>query len=122
MEANGQQTKHFSDLIEDSYKKWNDTRVILDGGTGTGKSYFILNILSKYADTEGKRVLYLCNRSPLKEKIYHEAKKMNLLETVTVITYQKLADLIQKKEPVPDTEYVVADECHYFTEDALFNE
>ena len=55
MEANGQQTKHFSDLIEDSYKKWNDTRVILDGGTGTGKSYFILNILSKYADTEGKR-------------------------------------------------------------------
>ena len=122
MEANGQQTKHFSDLIEDSYKKWNDTRVILDGGTGTGKSYFILNILSKYADTEGKRVLYLCNRSPLKEKIYHEAKEMNLLETVTVITYQKLADLIQKKEPVPDAEYVVADECHYFTEDALFNE
>ena len=97
MEANGQQTKHFSDLIEDSYKKWNDTRVILDGGTGTGKSYFILNILSKYADTEGKRVLYLCNRSPLKEKIYHEAKKMNLLETVTVITYQKLADLHTKK-------------------------
>lgn len=35
--------KRFSDLIEDKYKSWKDTRIILDGGTGSGKTYFVLN-------------------------------------------------------------------------------
>ena len=34
--------KRFSELIGDTYKSWKDTRIILDGGTGTGKTYFVL--------------------------------------------------------------------------------
>ena len=34
--------KYFSELIGDVYKSWDNTRVILDGGTGTGKTYFTL--------------------------------------------------------------------------------
>lgn len=41
--------KRFSDLIEDKYKSWKDTRIILDGGTGSGKTYFVLNKIGKYA-------------------------------------------------------------------------
>ena len=36
--ANGKQRMYFSDLIGEKYKSWNNTKVILDGGTGSGKS------------------------------------------------------------------------------------
>lgn len=57
---------NFSELIGDVYKSWDNTRVILDGGTGTGKTYFTLNVLGKYAQQNNKIILYLCNRSKLK--------------------------------------------------------
>lgn len=45
---------NFSELIGDVYKSWDNTRVILDGGTGTGKTYFTLNVLGKYAQQNNK--------------------------------------------------------------------
>ena len=50
MESNSNQKEHkyFSELIGDSYKEWENTRIILEGGTGTGKTYFIMNILTFY--------------------------------------------------------------------------
>lgn len=120
--ANEKQKITFSMLIEDKYKTWKNTKVILDGGTGTGKTYFVLNILGKYAEQQRKSILYLCNRSALKGQTEHDVLSMKLKETVTVMTYQTLQNKIRNKKQIPEFDYIVADECHYFTNDALFNE
>ena len=120
--ANEKQKITFSMLIEDKYKTWENTKVILDGGTGTGKTHFVLNTLGKYAEQQGKSILYLCNRSALKGQTEHDVLSMKLKETVTVMTYQTLQNKIRNKKQIPEFDYIVADECHYFTNDALFNE
>lgn len=66
--------KRFSDLIEDKYKSWKDTRIILDGGTGSGKTYFVLNKIGKYAKECNCKILYLCNRSKLRDQTYGDIK------------------------------------------------
>lgn len=47
--------KYFSDLIGESYKNWVNTKIIFDGGTGSGKTYFIINILGVYAKKNKKK-------------------------------------------------------------------
>ena len=59
--ANGKQ-KWVSDIIKDDYKKWKNEFIILDCGTGCGKSYFCLHILGNYIKRQHKKMLYLCNR------------------------------------------------------------
>lgn len=118
--ANG--SKNFTELVGDTYSTWDDTKIIFDGGTGTGKTYFILNILGRYAKERKKRMLYLCNRSELKNQTYTDVKKLNLRSTVYVTTYQALQNKIKDHAKLSHYDYIVADECHYFTNDALFNE
>ena len=110
----------FTNVIGDGYKAWSNTSVILDGGTGTGKTHFIIHVLAEFAATEKKTVLYLCNRTELCRQIYGELSE-DLKSTVRVVTYQALAYQIIRDEPVPQYDYIVADECHYFTADANFN-
>lgn len=114
--------KRFSDLIGDKYKSWKDTRIILDGGTGSGKTYFVLNKIGKYAKECNCKILYLCNRSKLRDQTYGDIKKLKLQDTVIVMTYQSLQNRIKHKDTFPHYDYIIADECHYFTNDALFNE
>ena len=114
--------KRFSDLIEDKYKSWKDTRIILDGGTGSGKTYFVLNKIGKYAKECNCKILYLCNRSKLRDQTYGDIKKLKLQDTVIVMTYQSSQNRIKHKDTFPHYDYIIADECHYFTNDALFNE
>ena len=122
--ANGEAKRiRFSDLIGSNHTTWEDTRIILDGGTGTGKTYFILRVLAPYARLLGKRILYLCNRKKLKEQVKPEIGKRHLKDTVTAMTYQALETSLNKdSNSIPFYDYIVADECHYFTNDALFNE
>lgn len=121
--ANGnKKEKYFSDIIGTSYKDWKNTQVIFDGGTGTGKTYFIVNILGKYARETGKKIIYLCNRSKLKKQTYENVEALNLQDVIYVTTYQALQSKIKGKKEVGYFDYIISDECHYFTNDALFNE
>lgn len=121
--SNGVQTKYFSDLIGDAYKTWSNEHVILDGGTGTGKTTFIINVLAKSAKSEGKKMLYLCNRKKLLEQIKAAVSKANVSDTVAITTYQHIeSDLKKKKGEIGKFDYIVADESHYFSNDAIFNE
>lgn len=36
------------DLIQDNYEYWSNDTYILNGATGSGKTYFILNKLGTY--------------------------------------------------------------------------
>jgi len=58
-----------SEFIGENYKDWNlGSTVILDAYTGSGKTYFVSNILLPYAIKKGKKIVYFCNRRALKEQ------------------------------------------------------
>lgn len=113
---------YLSDLILDKYKTWNKEFIVFDGGTGSGKSYFCIHVLGKYAKEQNKKVFYLCNRRKLRKQIYNEVKRLGLQNTIYVMSYQLLQENIQKGCKYPFFDYIIADECHYFTTDAKFNE
>jgi len=113
---------YLSDLILDKYKTWNKEFIVFDGGTGSGKSYFCIHILGKYAKEHNKKILYLCNRRKLRKQVYNEVKRLGLQNIIYVISYQLLQKNIQKGHKYPFYDYIIADECHYFTTDAKFNE
>lgn len=109
---------YLSDIIGEEYKSWNNEKVILDCGTGRGKTYFIINSLCLYAAEKNKSVLYLCNRIKLIEQIKNNVERIGLLN-VDVISYQR----IQKEKTFRDKhyDYIIADEVHYILDDASFN-
>lgn len=119
--ANGKQ-KWVSNIIGTDYKNWKNEFVILDCGTGSGKTYFCLHILGIYAKNQNKKILYLCNRRKLRNQIFDEIKRLRLLNVIYVTSYQALQRDIQDGKKIPYYDYIVADECHYFTTDAKFNE
>lgn len=120
--SNSSQRIWVSNIIGTDYKRWKNEFVILDCGTGCGKSYFCLHILGSYAKSQKKKILYLCNRSKLRKQVYEEAKRLKLLNVIIVTSYQKLQRDIQDGKIIPFFDYIVADECHYFTTDATFND
>lgn len=119
--ANGKQN-YVSDLIGEDYKKWNNEFIILDCDTGTGKTYFSIEVLGRYAQENNKTILYLCNRRELREQVYKATRDANLLGVIKIMTYQKLQNQRQKRIILPHYDYIIADECHYFTTDAMFND
>lgn len=119
--ANGKQKIWVSDLIGEDYKRWHNEFVILDCGTACGKTYFCIRKLGKYAAIKKRRILYLCNRSKLKNQTYGQVKDQKLQATIYVTTYQAFQKKIQQGDKIPHYDYIIADECHYFTTDAGFN-
>lgn len=120
--SNSSQKIWVSDIIGDDFKKWHNEFVILDCGTACGKTFFCIRKLGKYAAFKGKKILYLCNRSKLRNQTYRQVRGLNLQGTIYVTSYQALQKKIQQSEKIPYYDYIIADECHYFTTDAGFND
>lgn len=113
--------KYVSDIIGDDYKKWTNDYIILDCATGSGKTFFCINVLGKYAESNGKKILYLCNRTRLRNQVFRQVDIMNLRDTICVKSYQSLRQDLQNGNKMQQYSYIIADECHYFTGDASFN-
>jgi hypothetical protein len=109
-----------TDLVKDDYKLWKNEFVIFDCGTGTGKTYFALNVLAPYARIKNKSVLYLCNRRKLREDIERKVKSIPFV-TIQVWSYQTLQKKILSGKAIEQYDYIVADEIHYIFSDAMFN-
>ena len=120
--SNSSRKKWVSELIGDDFKRWNNEFVILDCGTACGKTYFCVRVLGKYAAYKKRKILYLCNRSKLRSQTYRQVREMKLQGTIYVTSYQALQKKIQQGEIIPHYDYIIADECHYFTTDAGFND
>ena len=113
-----------SDVVGDDYKTWQPGEIIgLSGGTGTGKTKLVLGVIAREAQEQGKTVLYLCNRTSLKEEVERDVcQQYGLTEdTIKVITYQKLQSALEKRRGIRQYDYLFCDECHYFFTDAVFN-
>ena len=134
-----------SELIGDAFHHWGNGRVLLDMGTGRGKNEFIIKKLVSWLvdemlkNTTIGRVLCLCplntlydemlqrrteaaiaevDGEPMEIAMINDAFYKNMLE---VRTYQNIEtkyrnDPASLKKYLEDFKYIVADECHYFTD------
>lgn len=115
---------NITECIQNDYLEWKRGDVIsISAGTGSGKSYFVQNVLAEYAKSQGEFILYLVPRLQLKKQIEKDLEK-ECIKNIDVRTYQSYEsideqfdmDYVQKVY-----KYVVCDEAHYFFSDAVFN-
>ena len=143
--------QYITDLVGEDYKNWHGI-VVLDAGTNSGKTYFILKTLLPWAYEHRKRILILCNREALRNQIERDVNRLGRIEvtyedydpalggivnkpaidnkyehTICVETYQWLETFLQRNEDAAKTylrsfDYIVSDEYHYMVTDASFND
>ncbi len=116
---------------------------LIQAGTGMGKTHFVIHALVPQALKEGKRLLYLCNRTALFLQVQQDIQNsfnditnmrsplsngyygFNTPPAICVQTYQCLESLISSgldwTRAWGRFDYIVADECHYFLQDSMFN-
>ncbi|MCY6958295.1 DEAD/DEAH box helicase [Clostridium brassicae] len=109
-----------TDIIKEEYKKWlKDNIVLIEAGTGCGKSYFIKNELNTYCMSTGQNILYLTNRDTLKEQVKNDIGNFT---NITIKNYQKIESfMLNGTLKLDNYDYVVCDEAHYFFTDASFS-
>ena len=134
-----------SELIGDAFQHWENGRVLLDMGTGRGKNEFIIKRLVSWRvdemlkNTTIGRVLYLCPLNTLHAEMLHRRTEAAIAEAdgepaeiamtydalyesmLEVQTYQYIEaryrnDPASLKMYLAGFKYIVADECHYFTD------
>lgn len=109
-------TKYSEVISTEDIKKWKGN-VILEGGTATGKTYFILNVLAAYCKDTNKKILFLCNRNSLQDELRKEIIKLGLTDIITVLTYQKIEHSVKNNEELLlNHDYLVCDEFHHVNE------
>lgn len=108
-------------MIGEDYKGWKNEFIGISGGTGSGKTSFCLNVLAPWAGEQGKKMLYLSNRTVLKKQKERYIKKLQLKKVVYSMSYQSLETRIRNNQKIPDYDFIICDECHYFIEDSLIN-
>lgn len=128
--------RFIADSIKQEYEKWTEGDVVfISSPTGSGKTTFVLNTLLPYLRKKGKRVLYLVNRTILKEQLEHEIRNLpyDLQNTIQVELYQtierKLLEFFlwnndyyeREANRYSEFDYVVCDEAHYFLMDSNYN-
>ena len=131
---------YVTDVIGETYKHWQTGVVLINAGTGTGKTTFVVKELNEWAEITGTKILYLCNRSALRSQVVKQAEaeeKATALnddapdndigeEHLDIWTYQALEKMKLYHPEELDAflrryRYIVADEAHYFMFDAQFN-
>lgn len=145
-ERNGDIIHYLIEKIGNSYHEWiqpidikdslaenislEEKNIILNAGTGTGKSTFVIDKLID--DSFVNNVLYFTPRTALSTDIY---ERINLkpfydpyFNPVQIKTYQRLEEMIQtgssekwRKEIQQSCPLIIIDEYHYFTQDSDFN-
>ena len=141
-----------TELVKENFENWcAGTRIVFDAGVNSGKTYFILNVLLPWAHQKHWKILYLCNRVPLRNEIQQEVERLGRTEkkvgrwdrglrqlvyeirienkyqdTIRVETYQWV-EAFCKDNPkgamnyFKSFNYIVADEYHYLLTDATIN-
>lgn len=141
-----------TELVKENFENWRTgTRIIFDAGVNSGKTYFILNILLPWAYQKHWKILYLCNRVPLRNEIQREVERLGRTEekvghwdhdlrqivyesrvenkykdTIRVETYQWMEAFCRANpegamDYLKSFRYIVADEYHYLLTDATIN-
>lgn len=141
--------KWVSEIVSERFvqRMQGNTPLFIASQTGSGKTTFIFENCIPVAEKEGKKVLYLCNRTALKNQIKKEAmkdpwnnstyvdgikvaeykehytekglSKEHKFGLIDIYAYQEMINFSQSK--VDEYAVVVMDEAHFFLADAKFN-
>ena len=132
--------KWVSETIGEDYKNWKKGDIVtIQAQTGTGKTYFIKNVLVPYMD-KYKHMLIVSNRVNLKRQIkidllrlcgkeipkdLEELDNITKVGNVTLLNYHQVAIMKKAQEEKGkelrlNYDYIVCDECHWFKTDASF--
>ena len=132
--------KWVSETIEQDYKKWKKGDIVtIQAQTGTGKTYFVKNVLVPYLD-KYEHMLIVSNRVNLKRQIkidllrlcgkeipedLKELDEITTVGNVTLLSYHQIAIMKKAQEEKGkelrlNYDYIVNDECHWFKSDASF--
>ncbi|MDE7176353.1 MAG: DEAD/DEAH box helicase family protein [Lachnospiraceae bacterium] len=119
-----------TEKIGNEYMQWGPlSKVFISAPTGSGKTYFVLHKLLPYVKQTNQRILYLVNRTILKEQLNRELSLLpsDVSWRVQIELYQTIENYILDKkekelsEMANEHNYVVCDECHYFLADSNYN-
>ena len=133
--------QYVSDGIGSDYKSWKPIQpIFISAPTGKGKNTFVYEQIVPYVNQENydnataNRILILSNRLALKQQVERLSKGTGSIDDeffrdvkpcVDVMTYQSLLGRAEylKAQQQKDEKYtfVICDEAHFFTSDALFN-
>ena len=134
--------KWVSDTIGEAYKNWKKGDIVtIQAQTGTGKTYFVKNVLVPYMD-KYEHMLIVSNRVNLKRQIkidllnklekeipkdLEELDNIKTINGITILSYHQVAYLRNRQDNGLDMlnlnyyDYIVCDECHWFLSDASFS-
>lgn len=112
------QSMTVSDLLSvHTVQSWKAGDIVLiNSGTGTGKSFFLRNNVCDYFKQAGLRVLYLVNRTNLLGQFAVGGNS-----EITYRTYQSVESNLLYKKNLDEWDIIIADEMHYFLHDTDFN-
>lgn len=123
----------------------NENPVLISSPTGSGKNYYIEEVLVPFSMETGKDILIVSNRiavnRQLKRRIAKKSKKEKILDRLTpegldslqvignvrFLSYQQYGEMLDKKSffelesMFKGIGIVVFDEAHFFVSDSLFN-
>lgn len=130
---------YIADIIGEEYKEWDSSKsVVIHAPMGSGKTYFVLNVLLPYVHSKGGKIVYFVNRSALEEQVNKDIPD-EYKKSITTCSYQRLPNFypleikenmifnygtkkeIQRMEALISADYYILDEAHYFLTDTDFN-
>ena len=130
------------EILLDSNNRWSPQQpVFISAQTGQGKNYFIENFIIPYVhklnyeNTAEFSVLIISNRLALKAQIKNRLECSEDADSKAIIHYSKEAYVMTyqsvlkcykrlenwQKKPYKKNLFVICDEAHFITSDALFN-
>jgi hypothetical protein len=119
--------RYISDIITpDIISTWQlGQKYLIRSGTGSGKSYWVKNVLYEYCKSKEHKILLLSNRNILKNQ-NQEDLGAEKLKVIRAENYQKLESLVTDKDRdiydlISPYRVVVLDEAHFFHTDSQFN-
>lgn len=135
---------YFENFIGEDFLEWREGQVIIiNAPTGCGKSSFIEGRFKENALLTRKRILYCTNRIILKNQMIERQNRRIFSERMMqeafflnykpreegnffIVTYQEIENAIlygnrRAIEFFSSFDIAIADECHYFISDAIFN-
>lgn len=136
-------TDSIKEALEEEVPYWRYWKAILiDAPPGKGKTSFVYEVLIPLAIKINRNVLLVANRnalslqmkldvmeligSPLRDRLTDLGiRETDIFGSVGIVSYHSLPRFLNDPENedwLDNVEYVVADECHYFTSDSSFND
>ncbi|WP_196002098.1 DEAD/DEAH box helicase family protein [Clostridium sp. 1001271B_151109_B4] len=128
--------KYVSDVIgkEKVEELIKGNNYLIGSEMGSGKNYWVRNILLPYAFDNNMKVLILSSRTAIKEQQYNYLEEYEQFcirnfkaGTFEIMSYQKFENVLRSKDKklswcsLGEINYIVCDEAHYFIKDTSMN-